>query len=573
MREYPSLDDVSQQSSLNSESDSQESNKIATQLSSEAILKQEVILSLLEPCDRSTYGQKLIEAAARLGCSTRTVQRLAKKWEQVGSVAFTQTQRADKGQHRIDDDWTKFITKTYVEGNKNSKRITPAQVAIRVKARAHELGLEKYPSHMTVYRVLEPVIAKQQESKSVRSVGWKGSRLAHKTKDGSYLQPSYSNHVWQCDHTRADVMLVDQHGELIGRPWLTTVVDSYSRCIVGINLGFDAPSSQVVALALRHAILSKNYGLNYKLNCEWGTYGRPEHIFTDSGKDFRSNHAQQISLQLGISWHFRDRPSEGGIVERPFGVLNTQFFSTLLGYTGSNVQERPEDAEKSACLTLRELELLLVRFLVDQYNQSLDARMGNQTRFQRWEAGLIATPSTVSERELDICLMKQTRRTIYKNGYVQFENLMYRGENLAGYAGENVVLRYDPRDMTTVWVYRQEGGVEVFLARAFAQDLETEQVSLDETKAASRQIRKEGKTINNRAISEEVRDRDIFLSQKKNRKQRQKEEQALVREGSQSSLPKPIEEAEGSEEQPKPKLIAERPKVLDYDQLQDDYGW
>ena len=175
MREYPSLDDVLQQSSLNSESDSQESNKIATQLSSEAILKQEVILSLLEPCDRSIYGQKLIDAAAKLGCSTRTVQRLVKKWEQVGSVAFTQTQRADKGQHRIDDDWTKFITKTYVEGNKNSKRITPAQVAIRVKARAHELGLEKYPSHMTVYRVLEPVIAKQQESKSIRSVGWKGS--------------------------------------------------------------------------------------------------------------------------------------------------------------------------------------------------------------------------------------------------------------------------------------------------------------------------------------------------------------------------------------------------------------
>ena len=184
MREYPSLDDPLQQPPLNRESDSQESNKIATQLSDDAILKQEVILSLLEPCDRSTYGRKLIEAAARLGCSTRTIQRLVKKWEQFGLIAFTQTQRADKGQHRIDEDWTKFITKTYIEGNKNSKRITPAQVAIRVKARAYELGLEKYPSHMTVYRVLEPTIAKQQESKSLRSVGWKGARLAHKTKDG-----------------------------------------------------------------------------------------------------------------------------------------------------------------------------------------------------------------------------------------------------------------------------------------------------------------------------------------------------------------------------------------------------
>ena len=44
----------------------------------------------------------------------------------------------------------------------------------------------------------------------------------------------------------------------------------------------------------------------------------------------------------------RDRPSEGGIVERPFGTFNTKVFSNLQGYTGSNVQKRPEDAEKNA---------------------------------------------------------------------------------------------------------------------------------------------------------------------------------------------------------------------------------
>jgi len=65
-------------------------------------------------------------------------------------------------------------------------------------------------------------------------------------------------------------------------------------------------------------------------------------------------------VQLGFACHLRDRPSEGGIVERPFGTLNTDLFSTLPGYTGSNVQERPEEAEKEACLTLRELERLLV---------------------------------------------------------------------------------------------------------------------------------------------------------------------------------------------------------------------
>jgi putative transposase len=65
---------------------------------------------------------------------------------------------------------------------------------------------------------------------------------------------------------------------------------------MGINLGFDAPSSQVVALALRHAILPKHYGVEYKLHEEWGIYGLLQHFYTDGGKDFRSNHLNQIGV-------------------------------------------------------------------------------------------------------------------------------------------------------------------------------------------------------------------------------------------------------------------------------------
>mgnify|MGYP001801487526 FL=1 len=131
-------------------------------------------------------------------------------------------------------------------------------------------------------------------------------------------------------------------------------------------------------------------------------------------------------MSLGFTCHLRDRPSEGGIVERPFRTLNDQLFSTLPGYTGSNVQERPKDAEKDASLTLRELDQLIVRFVCDRYNQSIDARMGDQTRFQRWEAGLPDVPELINERELDICLMKASRRRVQRGGCLQFENLIYR---------------------------------------------------------------------------------------------------------------------------------------------------
>ena len=330
-----------------------EENEVITNLDKEGQLKLEVIQTLLEPCDRVTYGKRLIDAADKLGKSKRTVQRLVKKWEEKGLAGLTQTKRSDKGSHRIDDELEKFILTTYQNGNKGSKRITRKQVYLRTKIKASELHI-KAPSHMTVYRVLKPLIEKKEQTKSIRSPGWRGTQLSVKTRAGQDLSIEYSNHVWQCDHTRADVLLVDKYGELLARPWLTTVIDTYSRCIVGINLGFDAPSSQVVALALRHAILPKHYSAEYNLHQEWGTYGLPQHFYTDGGKDFRSNHLNQIGVQLGMVCHLRDRPSEGGIVERPFKTLNTELFSTLPGYTGSNVQERPEDAEKEACITFFE---------------------------------------------------------------------------------------------------------------------------------------------------------------------------------------------------------------------------
>jgi putative transposase len=549
-----------------------EANEIVTgPLSDEAQLKMEVIESLLASCDRKTYGQRLREAADKLGKSIRSIQRLVKKYEEQGISAITNTERSDKGSYRLSSDWQQFIINTYKQGNKGSRKMTPAQVAIRVEGRARELGLETYPSHMSVYRVLNPLIEQKEKKQKVRNVGWHGSQVSHQTRAGQTLEPRYSNHTWQCDHTKLDIMLVDQYGEPLARPWLTKITDSYSTCIMGIHLGFDAPSSQVVALALRHAVLPKQYGAEFKLHCQWATYGIPENLFTDGGKDFKSDHLRQIAFQLGFERHLRARPSEGGIEERGFGTINTDFLSGFWGYVGSNLQQRPESAEKDACLTLRELDQLLVRYITDNYNQRLSPKDRSQTRFQRWEGGLLARPTLMRERDLDICLMKKTRRTIYKGGYLNFENLRYRESYLEANEGDSVIVRYDPRDITTIWVYRLEKGKEVLVGAAHALDLETEQVSLEEAKAASRRVRQAAKTISNHTILSEVRDRDAFIEQKKkSRQQRKREEQELlqpVKPVSQRVEP----EVESTSQDAKPQ--SQKPRVLDYDQLRRDYDW
>ncbi|MCP6761974.1 MAG: DDE-type integrase/transposase/recombinase [Fischerella sp. CENA71] len=350
----------------------------------------EVIQHLLAAQGSENYGHVQKQAALKLGISVRSLQRLVQAWREHGVAGLYRQRRDDYGQMQISGFWQDFILKTYREGNRGGRRMSRAQVFVRVKVQAQELGTDDYPSHMTVYRLLQPEIEKGERRQQKRSLGWKGSRLSIKTREGMEIGVEWSNQVWQCDHTKVDVLVVDQSGEILGRPWLTTVIDSYSRCVVGLHLGFDAPSAEVVCLALRHAILPKQYSGAYELQQSWGTYGIPQYLYTDAGKDFKSQHLEQVATSLGIVCCLRRKPSDGGIVERPFGTFNSELFSTLPGYTGSDVSKRPPKAEQQACMTLLQLEKLLVRYIVDRYNQSIDARMGGQTRIGRWEAGCIA---------------------------------------------------------------------------------------------------------------------------------------------------------------------------------------
>jgi putative transposase len=324
------------------------------------------------------------------------------------------------------------------------------------------------PSTRTVEIWLKPIEERLNKAKSSRSPGWHGDTLILRTRDGEHISVTRSNQVWQIDHTKADILLVDEDGVEIGRPILTTVIDCYSRCIVGYRLGLKAPSSLVVALALRHAMLPKRYGPEYQMRCEWITHGSPGYIYTDGAKDF--NFLKYVGDQLGFKAKRREQPSQGGIVERPFRTLS-DLLSEAPAYTGPNVQKRPKDIAKVVKMTLRELDMVLAGYLVDNYNQQPDPRTRanpfapEQSRMARWEAGLKTPPVVIKPRELDICLMQTDERTVYDGGYVKFENLLYKGENLGQHAGDTVFLKFDPRDITMLLVYSRRNGRERFIAR------------------------------------------------------------------------------------------------------------
>ncbi len=156
---------------VNESGNAEAENVIVTELSLEEMLRMEVIQSILKSThDRKKRGQIIKEAAQKLGTTVRTVQRLVKNYKENGLTAIIATERADKGSYRLDEEWQQFILKTYTEGNAGSRKMSRAQVAIRVQARAEQLGFEKFPSRATVYRVLAPVIEQKEQQKKKRNI-------------------------------------------------------------------------------------------------------------------------------------------------------------------------------------------------------------------------------------------------------------------------------------------------------------------------------------------------------------------------------------------------------------------
>lgn len=83
-------------------------------------------------------------------------------------------------------------------------------------------------------------------------------RVVHReTYDLLYRwEASCPNELWQADHYKLPIWLVNEQGQA-ARPWLTAILDDYSRAVAGYRLTWSAPTALHTALTLRQAILRK----------------------------------------------------------------------------------------------------------------------------------------------------------------------------------------------------------------------------------------------------------------------------------------------------------------------------
>lgn len=274
----------------------------------------------------------------------------------------------------------------------------------------------------------------------------------------------------QIDHTVIDLIIVDDRDrQPIGRPYLTVAIDVYSRCLLGMVVTLEAPSSVSVGLCIAHMACDKRLWLEtLGVDAVWPMSGKPKALFLDNATEFKSEALRRGCEQHGIKLSYRPpgRPHYGGIVERIIGTA-MQRVHELPGTTFSNPGQRGGyDADRMSALTLTELERWLT-FAVAGYHGSIHGSL-NQTPAGRWDEGVRefgSQPVVAHPAAFLVDFLPVIRRRITRTGFV-IDHVHYFANVLKPWIArrgrqEKFIIRRDPRDISRVWVLEPEGTVYV----------------------------------------------------------------------------------------------------------------
>jgi putative transposase len=404
----------------------------------------------------------------------RTLRRWASRFHCQGIKGLTRQPRADKGTlHSLPP-----AQKQLIEALALAKPRHSVMAICRTVCALPANGQHKCPGYTTVFRIVRAI------DPALLSLAHEGSKVYSERYDLLYRrQAAAPNALWQADHTELDIMVLDEQGKP-ARPWLSVIIDDYSRAVAGYFLSLQAPSALQTSLALRQAIWRK-------AEPAWQVCGIPDVLYNDNGSDFTSQHLEQVCADLKIRMVFSlpGKPRGRGRIERFFRTVNQCCLSTLPGYAPGGLPGKIS-APRIPQLTLTELDTALRRFFVEEYNRQPHSTTGIAPQ-ERWRGNGFLPRMPESLEQLDLLLLTVVKpRKVQQDG-IRFQGFRYIDPVLAAYVGETVTIRYDPRDLAEVRVFCREA----FICRAVCQELAGETVSLREVIGARRKRARELRQI------------------------------------------------------------------------------
>jgi putative transposase len=410
-------------------------------------------------------GVPLTAVAAKHQLPLRTLRRWVQSYRSSGLTGLARSVRADSGARKMP-----MMLKELIEGLVLQKPPPSiASVHRKMTGICQEQGWAA-PSYSSVYDIahkLDPALV---------TLAHEGEKRYREMFDLIHRrEATRSNEIWQADHTLLDIWVLNGKDKP-DRPWLTIIIDDYSRAIAGYFLSFKNPSAMQTSLALHQAIWRKQ-------NPYWHICGIPDIFYTDHGSDFTSHHMEQVAVDLKMRLVFSlpGMPRGRGKIERFFETVNQCFLSSLPGFICLG-QPTPDPV-----LTLSQLDAQFMNYL-NEYHAQEHSETGAHPQ-DRWETAFLPRLPD-SRTELDLLLLQVAKaRRIHPDG-IHLNGFRYMDITLASFVREEVTVRYDPRDMAEIRVFFRDQ----FLCSAICPDLADQQIDLKDIIRARNQRRKQLKS-------------------------------------------------------------------------------
>ena len=274
------------------------------------------------------------------------------------------------------------------------------------------------------------------------------------------------------DATICDIYLVNDNGEVIGRPILTACVDAYSGLCCGYSLTLEGGIYSLRNLML-NVITDKTehcskFGIQTSKE-NWNCNKLPAVLITDMGKEYVSDTFCQIA-DLGVTVINLPpyRPELKGAVEKFFDIIQNLYKPHLKGkgIIESDFQERgSHDYRKDARLTLTDFEKIILHCIIYYNSQRVienfpyteDMLQSKVKPYSSdiWNYGLEQTGANlipIDIKKLILTLLPRTVGKFTRKGLI-VNKLRYKNKNYTEQylKGGNVTVAYNPEDVSQIW--------------------------------------------------------------------------------------------------------------------------
>lgn len=264
------------------------------------------------------------------------------------------------------------------------------------------------------------------------------------------------------------------------RPILVALLDTRSRCFVGWGI-CETPNSQVIKQIMINMIYEKK-------DPEVPFYGVPEYLLIDNGKDYTAENltgrkrTERVSFDMetkgfyrsiGIKDDIRSLPYQAwgkGQVERSFRTVCNRFTKWIESYVGTLTGSKTSDKvkkdlkkleEDGRILSIEEFTNRFAEYLKTDYHVKKHTGLKEQNEKNPTPIGVymngeryMMPPPPMEYTEM--LLMKSDNALVRNVGIRKF-GFDYLADELGNYIGKHVVIRWNPDDITKLYVYNKDG--------------------------------------------------------------------------------------------------------------------